>query len=313
MRLAVIAASVLGAATITVTTLPRPPFPGPVTAAPDAKRLVVVSSRKISPGLGTGSPSCPFTGIPSSLRGLPLQRTICPGGPKFSFYGKDGASSRILLSSTGYALDFKKYVWPPRNLPGEKEFVYEELVWAREANGVLYVQNAHLTYARSSYGQNAYITAIDAETNAQALAEPRPRRQCADVRRHARLHPLGLRLHGGGRLALPPRPAHGPRRRAPEPPQRAREDHPQRNELRRAHVRPRARRPPASILRCSRPATPLHSGQPSGVLPPRPSRSGNCSSTGRSCCSSTSGTGRARERPRWSSCVTGGRSSRRRA
>ena len=87
-----------------------------------------------------------------------------PGGPSFAFYGKDGASSRILLSSTGYALDFKRYVWPPRNLPGEKEFVYEELVWARDANGVLYVQNGHLTYAKSSYGQNAYITAIDAQT-----------------------------------------------------------------------------------------------------------------------------------------------------
>ena len=85
--------------------------------------------------------------------------------------GRDGASSRILLSPK-YELDFKKYVWPPRNRPGEKEFVYEELVWAREANGVLYVQNAHLTYARSSYGQNAYITAIDAQTKRQALAEP---------------------------------------------------------------------------------------------------------------------------------------------
>ncbi len=165
MKLAAGAAALaLGAAGITVTTLPKPPFPGQVISAPDAKRLVVVSSRTISPGLGTGTPSCPFTGIPASLRGLPLQRTICPGGPKFSFYGKDGASSRILLSSTGYALDFKKYVWPPRNLPGEKEFVYEELVWAREANGVLYTQNAHLTYAKSSYGQNAYITAVDAKT-----------------------------------------------------------------------------------------------------------------------------------------------------
>jgi hypothetical protein len=165
VKLAVAAAGlVFGAAGITVMTLPKPPFPGQVVSAPDAKRLVVVSSHRISPGLGTGDPQCPFTGIPATLRGLPLQRTICPGGPKFSFYGKDGASSRILLSSTGYALDFKKYVWPPRNLPGEKEFVYEELVWGREANGVLYVQNAHLTYAKSSYGQNAYITAIDAQT-----------------------------------------------------------------------------------------------------------------------------------------------------
>jgi hypothetical protein len=153
----------LGAAGITVTTLPKPPFPGPVVSAPDAKRLVVVSSRTISPGLGT-THSCRLTNVPGSLRGLPLQRTICPGGPAFAFYGKDGATSRILLSPVRYALDFKKYVWPPRNLPGEKESVYEELVWAREANGVLYVQNAHLTYARSSYNQNAYITAIDATT-----------------------------------------------------------------------------------------------------------------------------------------------------
>ena len=29
---------------------------------------------------------------------------------------------------------------------------------------MLYVQNGHLTYAKSSYGQNAYITAIDAQT-----------------------------------------------------------------------------------------------------------------------------------------------------
>jgi outer membrane protein assembly factor BamB len=56
------------------------------------------------------------------------------------------------------------YVWPPRIRPGERGFVYEEIVWAREANGVLYVENAHLTYARSSYGQNAYITAIDVRT-----------------------------------------------------------------------------------------------------------------------------------------------------
>jgi hypothetical protein len=163
MKVAVIAATVLGAATITVTTLPRPPFPGPVTAAPDAKRLVVVSSRMISPGLGT-TPSCRLTNVPGSLRGLPIQRTICPGGPSFAFYGEDGASARILLSSRGYALDFKRYVWPPHNMPGEKEFVYEELVWAREANGVVYVQNGHLTYARSSFGQNAYITAFDVES-----------------------------------------------------------------------------------------------------------------------------------------------------
>jgi hypothetical protein len=164
----------IGATGITVTTLPRPPFPGPVTSAPDAKRLVVVSSRTISPGLGGRAPaSCDlslFSTTPRSVRGLPFQRSFCPGGTAFAFYGRDGASSRILLGGFGrqpgprYGFDFVNYVWPPHIRPGEREFVYEELMWAREAGGVLYVQNGHLTYARSSYGQNAYVTAIDPST-----------------------------------------------------------------------------------------------------------------------------------------------------
>jgi hypothetical protein len=153
----------VGLAGLAVTTLPRPPFPGPVKAAPEAKRLSVVSSRKISPGLGADL-SCHVFGVPKTVRGLPLQRALCPGGTRFALYGKDGASERILLGLNNYELDFKNYVWPPRIRPGEREFVYEEVVWAREANGVLYVENAHLTYARSSYGQNAYITAIDVKT-----------------------------------------------------------------------------------------------------------------------------------------------------
>jgi hypothetical protein len=148
---------------LAVTTLPRPPFPGPVKAAPQAKRLVFISSRQITPGLGSDL-SCHVFGVPKTVRGLPLQLAICPGGSKFALYGKDGASARILLSSKGYTFDFKNYVWPPRIRRGERAFVYEELVWAREIGGILYVQNAHLTYARSSYGQNAYITAIDVKT-----------------------------------------------------------------------------------------------------------------------------------------------------
>jgi len=159
-----IAALVLAASVgIVITTPPRPPFPGPVTSAPDAKRLVVVSSRKVSPGFQAIS-VCPQFFPPESLRGLPLLTIICPGGPQFALYGKDGASARILYSGTGYAFDFKNYVRPPKLRPGEQGFVYEEILWAREANGVLYVENAHLTYARSSYGQNAYITALDAKT-----------------------------------------------------------------------------------------------------------------------------------------------------
>ncbi len=153
----------IAATSFAVTTLPRPPFPGPVTSAPEATRLHVVSSRPIAPGLGSPERACHEFGFPDSVRGLPQQRAICSGGPGFVLYGRDGASSRILLSHH-YGFDFKNYVWPPHIRPGERAFVYEELVWAREAGDVLYVENAHLTYARSSYGQNAYITALDTRT-----------------------------------------------------------------------------------------------------------------------------------------------------
>lgn len=167
MKLAALLAAAIGAS-IVVTTPPRPPFPGPVTSAPDAKRLVVVSSRKISPGLGGPAPSCVIEGVPESMRGLPHQRSFCFRHVAFALYGKDGASSRLLLgvgsSGPRYAYDFVNYVWPPNIRPGERGFVYEEVIWAYEAGGVLYVEHAHPTYARSSYGQNAYITAFDLQT-----------------------------------------------------------------------------------------------------------------------------------------------------
>jgi hypothetical protein len=165
MRLVALLA--LSLAGIAVTTLPRPPFPGAVKSAPAAKRLVVVSSRTASPSLG-GEHGCRLARAPKTLHGLPLQRTICSGYPAFALYGRDGASERIVLAvglnRLLYAFDFKNYVWPPHIRRGEREFVYEEVQWAHEVGGVLYVENMHLTYAKSSYGQNAYITAIDTKT-----------------------------------------------------------------------------------------------------------------------------------------------------
>lgn len=168
MRWAVVTAvTALGGGGITVTTLPRPPFPGPVASAPEAKQLVVVTSRKISPGLG----STEYWVAPPTrrVRGADVTYSFSQPGRLFGLYGRDAASSRYLLAFGPkgdflYGFDFKNYVWPPRIRPGERGFVYEEILWAREANGVLYVANAHLTYARSSYGQNAYITAIDLKT-----------------------------------------------------------------------------------------------------------------------------------------------------
>jgi hypothetical protein len=171
-----VALVVLGTSGFAVTVLPRPPFPAPVASAHAPTHMRIVSSRYVAPGAGGGSS---FFGVrgPVTFRGSKLVGGIRQPGVFLLLYGKDGASARYLLAfdrekGFRYGFDFKNSVWPPGIRPGEREFVYQEVVWAREANGVLYVENAHSTYARSSYGRNGYVTAIDLKTNKRIWRSP---------------------------------------------------------------------------------------------------------------------------------------------
>ena len=107
---------------------------------------------------------------PESFQGKRLLTAIRQTGKIFLVYGPDFASARYLVAAdprTGrlrYAFDFVNYAYAPEIVQGDREFVYEQLVWAREADGVLYVETAHSTYARSSGNRNAYVTAIDLRT-----------------------------------------------------------------------------------------------------------------------------------------------------
>ncbi|MCK4506413.1 MAG: hypothetical protein KAW14_12430 [Candidatus Aegiribacteria sp.] len=65
---------------------------------------------------------------------------------------------------TELVLDFITYSNSPGNLPQERDFVFQQLKWAEVEDGILYVSTAHRTYAESSGGFNAYITAIDLKT-----------------------------------------------------------------------------------------------------------------------------------------------------
>jgi len=149
-----------------VTVLPRPAFPGPAAAPAAPHHLVLVSSRYLAPGnLENDTITLPA----GSFHGLPGQLTFFTANRVFDIYGKDGGSGRYLVGrersgNAVYAFDFKNYAWPPRIKLGEREFVYEQPVWAQEAGRELYVEATHSTYASSSYGRNAYITAIDLPT-----------------------------------------------------------------------------------------------------------------------------------------------------
>jgi len=135
---ALLAVGVAAVAAVPTTVLPKPPFPAPATGGTGTVQFQVVSSTPIDPAQ--------------------IVRTPKPRGLTIS--GPDGNTQHI-VSSPRWSFDFRNYASPPRIAPGEEEFVYEQVLWAREAPGVLYVANAHQTYAKSSYGRNAYVGAID--------------------------------------------------------------------------------------------------------------------------------------------------------
>ena len=148
---------------LTVTMLPKPRFNAPAEA-PQASRVhfVLVSSHPrpiTSSGVDVNGPA---------FRGIPLQLTAGP----LRIYGVDGTTTRYVVAPGRYAFDFANYAWPPRYVPSDKEFVYEEVAWAKEAGGMLYVETAHDTYARSSYGLNAYVNAISLKTRKLVWRSP---------------------------------------------------------------------------------------------------------------------------------------------
>jgi hypothetical protein len=146
-RLALVGALVVvgtTAAAPPVTVLPRPRFNAPA-GAPAHPRVTftILSSTPIDPARLTPSPK------PHGLR----------------IEGPDPTTTHLVVAPGRYAFDFKNYAWPPRYVRADKEFVYEQVVWAKEANtGLLYVETSHDTYARSSYGLNGYLNAIDPKT-----------------------------------------------------------------------------------------------------------------------------------------------------
>ncbi len=160
-----------GTAPVRPTVLPKPPFAPPVAdVRPSGPlRLALVSSRAREPGQGPVWPAAPAW-APESFQGKRLLTAIRQAGKIFLVYGPDFASARYLVAADPrterlrYAFDFVNYAYAPEIVPGDREFVYEQLVWAREADGVLYVETAHMTYARSSGGRSAYVTAIDLRT-----------------------------------------------------------------------------------------------------------------------------------------------------
>jgi outer membrane protein assembly factor BamB len=140
LLLALLLAGTVSAAGASTIVLPRPGFPGPAA--------------------GEGSGTVRFT-IVSSTAADPARDVAAPRPRGARITGPDGNTQHLVIGP-GYAFDFRNYAWPPRIAPGEREFVYEQVVYANHSPaGPLYVETAHQTYAKSSYGRNGYLNAID--------------------------------------------------------------------------------------------------------------------------------------------------------
>ncbi|HEX8476046.1 MAG TPA: hypothetical protein VF666_18750 [Pyrinomonadaceae bacterium] len=117
------------------------------------------------------APSSANTRLPSNVpvnyKGHILTKAIAQSASTLLVYGRNYGEGRYLVSMNPvsgafrYGFDFGNYVYPPDIPHGERSFVYQNIDWAVEEGDVLYVAHSHATYARSSRGMNAYLTAIN--------------------------------------------------------------------------------------------------------------------------------------------------------
>jgi outer membrane protein assembly factor BamB len=140
--------------------LPKPGFPAPATdVSAGGPRLVLDSSHYRDPGILSPDRPAPPSWAPKTYRSAELESAIRQGSKVFLVYaGRYLVGANARNQQLRYAVDFDTYTRPPNR--GD----FEPVTWAREAGGVLYVSNSHLTYASTTRGRNAYISAIDLAT-----------------------------------------------------------------------------------------------------------------------------------------------------
>ena len=107
--------------------------------------------------------------IPLEFRGHRVVKVI-RSKPLLAIYGQNFADGRYLLAidqdsgKIEIAFDFSAFQWPHEFDRAERRFIKMATTWAHLEAGILYVEHTHNTYARSSKGYNAYISALDTRT-----------------------------------------------------------------------------------------------------------------------------------------------------
>lgn len=119
----------------------------------------------------------PFTGapgdlppeIPATYQGVPIAKAIDGGDFSIAFHAADrlDVHQLVVRNKAGdviAAFDLEAYRSTPKDDPAEAMFINQELRWAEVRDGVLLICSGHRTYAKSSGGLNAFITALELST-----------------------------------------------------------------------------------------------------------------------------------------------------
>lgn len=120
------------------------------------------------PTNGPVYPKGPVDGLETSGKDK-LHAVLDHGDHSILMYGTDFTSMKtlLLLDKDKIArgqFDFSMWVKPPEVVAGEEMFTQMEVLWAQKVDDVLYVSTAHHSFAKSSKGKNAFVSAIDANS-----------------------------------------------------------------------------------------------------------------------------------------------------
>lgn len=105
--------------------------------------------------------------IDQEVNGLGITSIFRDESYTYSTYGANFAEGYILniyevqTNKKLYSLDFSNYRYSAEYVEADYDYIQQKVNWAAIKDNILYVSNSHNTYAKSSKGMNAYITAID--------------------------------------------------------------------------------------------------------------------------------------------------------
>ena len=109
--------------------------------------------------------------LPKTFRDNILVKAIHYTNEDFLIYGRNFAETKYLLiydleqNKITHGYDFSNYTFSPSYLERDRSYLNQTLNWVVPEDGILYFSHSHNTYAESSYGMNAYITALDRKNN----------------------------------------------------------------------------------------------------------------------------------------------------